>query len=688
MNVESQRFFEFDNFLLDTQQRLLFRDGQPLELTPKVFDILLELVESGGRVVEKKELMESVWPDSFVEESNLTQHISTLRKKLGQDASQQRYILTVPGRGYRFVMPVKSWDDDAIVTVQERVRSRIRIGDVGQSSEQDQIIQSAHRVLPAASEQSRSRTKWAIRIGVAIIFVGALAFLLIRIFRHPTIAPFTNVRLSRFTTDGKVECAAISPNGRQVAYAESDGAQETLWLRQVATSNTGVVVVGPSNLKYIGLTFSPDSDYIYYIAAPLNSPSTLYRVPSLGGKPTGLVEDVDSPPTFSPDGKRMAYARGYPDANESVVMVAGVDGSGEKRLSTLKSPHFAFALGPAPSWSPDGKIITLAVAVADQQGQYQEVYQIDTLNGETKPVTNRKWRRVYRMSWLRDGSGLMMSATDSDTTLPQVWEVAYPSGEPRRITNDLNEYIGLTLTSDSQTAAVVQTDRQSNIWISTTVDGRNAAQVTSNNYDGLNGLTWTPDGRLLYSSARNAANDIWIADAQGKQKLQLTENAANNTSPAISPDGRTIVFVSTRDGKQHLWRMDADGSHVQRLTGGEQDLNPVFTPDGQWIVYRSYVSGNPNIFKIPVNGGAPSRLTEVISGAPAISPDGKTIGCIERPVALEKVKIALVPWDGTPAKLIHRRTLRSDRFFFGPETENHSFTSSPRNRSRICGCCR
>src|SRR5581483_11257711 len=99
MNGPSQRFFEFDNFLLDTQQRLLFRDGQPLELTPKDFDVLLELVESGGRV----------------EESNLTQHISTLRKKLGQDASQQRYILTVPGRGYRFVMPVKSWDDDAVV---------------------------------------------------------------------------------------------------------------------------------------------------------------------------------------------------------------------------------------------------------------------------------------------------------------------------------------------------------------------------------------------------------------------------------------------------------------------------------------------------------------------------------------------------------------------------------------------
>ncbi len=662
MNGPSQRFFEFDNFLLDAQQRLLFRDGQPLELTPKVFDVLLELIESGGRVVEKKELMESVWPDSFVEESNLTQHISTLRKKLGQDATQQRYILTVPGRGYRFVVPVKSWDDDAVVTVQERVTSRVSVADAGQSIERAEIIPAIHRVLPAAPEQNRSWAKWAILIGIGVIVVGVLAFFLIKTFRRPTVASFKNIRMSKFTTDGRVACAAISPNGKQVAYAEADGGQQTLWIRQVATSNTGVVVVGPSNLRYLGLTFSPDDDYIYYIAAPVNSPSTLYRVPALGGKPSALVEDVDSPPTFSPDGKQMAYVRGYPDAKESVLMIAGAEGTGEKRLSTLKFPHYTFTFGPAPAWSPDGKLIICSVSIADDQGQYQELYQVEVANGAAKPMTNRKWRRVFRMAWVSDGSGLVMSAADSDTTLLQVWEVAYPGGEPRRITNDLNDYVGLTLTADSQTAAVVQTDQQANVFVAPAIDGRNAVQVTSNNYDGLDGLRWSPDGRLLYTSARNAANDIWIVDAEGKQKIPLTENAGNNTSPTISPDGRTIVFVSTRDGKQHLWRMDADSSHAQKLTDGKQDMSPVFTADGQWIIYRSSVIGNPNLFKLPLDGGPPVRLTDVISGSPAISPDGKTIACIERPVALEKVKIALVSLNGGPAKLIEPRDVPRQLF--------------------------
>ena len=651
---ESQRFFEFDNFLLDSQQRLLFRDGQPVELTPKVFDVLFELVQSGGRVVEKRELMEKIWPDSFVEEANLTQHVSTLRKKLGQDA-QQRYILTVPGRGYRFVASIQSWDDDAIVTVQERVRSRISVGTPDDSIEPAEISTTTHRALPPVAKQ-RSRTWLLIWAGVAVIVSGAFGLSLVSLVRRRA-APFTNIRLSKFSTNGKVATAAISPDGKQVAYAENDGGQEALWIRQVATSNTGVVVVGPANVSYIGLTFSPDNDYIYYISAPLNSPNTLYRVPALGGKPTALAEDVDSPPTFSPDGKQMAYLRGYPDVLETVLLIAQVDGTGEKRLSTLKSPQFSFVLPSAPSWSPDGRHLACAVSISNDQGQYQELYQVDATTGETNPFTNRKWRRFFRVAWLRDGSGLITTAADSDNSPMQVWEVPYPSGEPRQVTNDLNDYRGLTLTADAKTAAVVQLDQQANVWVSPSIDGRNSVQVTSNNYDGLNGLAWTPDGKLLYTSARNNANDIWIVDAEGKQRTQLTENAGNNTSPAMSPDGKTIAFVSTRDGQPHVWLMDALGARAQRATAGKQDVSPIFTPDGQWIIYRSYVTGNPNLFKLPVAGGAPLRLTEIISFVPAISPDGKTIACVQRPIALARVRLALVPFDGGPAKVIELKDI-------------------------------
>lgn len=640
MSEHPQRFFEFENFLLDSQQRLVFRDGQPLDLTPKVFDILLELVESGGRVLEKKQLMERVWPDSFVEESNLTQQISTLRKKLGQDSTQQRFILTVPGRGYRFVAPVKSWDDDAIVTVQERIRSRVTIRDGAEAADKPaiEVVHSSQKVLPAATSRARPRALFLMI--VALIVVGAGVFLIARFLRRSTPQPFTNIKLTRFTTDGKVVAAAISPNGKQVAYAEDEGGRHSLWVRQVATSNTGVQIIGPATWRYNALTFSPDNDYVYFTAQEINAPAILYRVPALGGTPTKLIEDVDTPPTFSPDGKRIAYLRGYPDVKETSVMTANADGSAESKLSSVKDPRMQLNLGPGPAWSADGETIVCSVSEIGEGETLQEIYRVTVRSGELKPLTHGRWSKVFRLAWAKDGQGVMMSAADSETPALQVWYVAFPSGEARRVTNDLNDYKTLTVTSDSQLAAVVQTDEQANISLTPAEDGKGATQVTSSNYDGFDGLSWIPNGRILYSAIRNGLQDIWLTDSEGKQRIQLTENAGQNTWPSMTPDGRTIIFVSTRDGKQRIWRMDADGNHVQRLTDGARDANPVLSPDGQWIFYLS----GPELFKISINGGSPiSLLNDGLPGSPAISPDGKTLAFAYRKPALGKQRLALLP---------------------------------------------
>src|SRR5580700_4128654 len=106
MPLETQRFYSFEKFRVDAGKRLFFCGERRAPVSPKVFDTLLVLVENSGRVVEKDELMKLVWPDTVVEENNLNQTISALRKVLGEDPTQHRYIVTVPGRGYRFVGPV------------------------------------------------------------------------------------------------------------------------------------------------------------------------------------------------------------------------------------------------------------------------------------------------------------------------------------------------------------------------------------------------------------------------------------------------------------------------------------------------------------------------------------------------------------------------------------------------------
>jgi len=107
MSDPSPGFYEFEDFRLEVSKRLLFRQGQPVRLTPKAFDTLLVLVQRKGEVISKDELMRQVWPDTVVEENNLNQNISTLRRVLGENRGENRYIATVPGQGYRFVPAVE-----------------------------------------------------------------------------------------------------------------------------------------------------------------------------------------------------------------------------------------------------------------------------------------------------------------------------------------------------------------------------------------------------------------------------------------------------------------------------------------------------------------------------------------------------------------------------------------------------
>src|SRR6266542_6990691 len=108
MSFAPGHFHHFDDFTVDSEQKVLLRNGAPLPLAPKVFDTLLILVEDGGRIVEKEALMNRLWPDTFVEESNLGFNINQLRKVLGDDARHPQFIETVARRGYRFIAQARS----------------------------------------------------------------------------------------------------------------------------------------------------------------------------------------------------------------------------------------------------------------------------------------------------------------------------------------------------------------------------------------------------------------------------------------------------------------------------------------------------------------------------------------------------------------------------------------------------
>ncbi|PWT89312.1 MAG: hypothetical protein C5B55_11620, partial [Blastocatellia bacterium] len=615
MSTREHHSFEFGRFRLDETERLLLCDGKSVSLAPKVFDTLVALVRRSGHLIEKDQLMSEVWPDTFVEEVNLAVNISTLRKILGDTDDGESFIETVPKKGYRFVAPVKVLDN-GYVSGQPQVSPAIELPVT-------QIETSGTKTSKSFAESSRRR--WSVWVTLLLLACGVVGFTLYKLgtrTRKPS-ATFATMRVTRLTNSGRVVTAALSPEGKYFVYAQAEAGKQSLWIKQLATGSN-VQVVPPLDVPYAGITFSQDGNFIYYVAD--ESPAaTLYQLPVLGGVPKKLTIDIDSLVALAPDDQRYAFLRGYPAQGESALFIAHADGTNEQKVATRKNPDFFSAFEDAPAWSPDGKLIACPGGTASADGHYMTVLAVTVDNGEIHPLTTQRWFRVRRMAWLRDGHGLIITAQEHDLSPNQLWYVSYPSGEVRRITNDLTEYNDVSLNAEGSTLITIKHEVNSSIWISSAIQTSIGRAIRSNNLDGVEGLSWTPDGRVVFASRSAGKSDIWISDAAGNNQKQLTDSG-NNRWPSASADGRYIVFMSDRAGRQNIWRMDLDGGNQKQLTSGGNEWFPDCAPDSQSVVFLNMLSRRL-LYKVSIDGGVAEDLTTNASSRPAVSPDGKLIAC-------------------------------------------------------------
>jgi len=496
----------------------------------------------------------------------------------------------------------------------------------------DTESKSATGVVPAAPSAMRVPKAWL--AGAALVALIAVAAWSVYAYFVSKPAPFQQIEITRLTSNGKVRLAAISPDGKYVAYVVDEGGaapflgpsgKESLWVRPVAGGND-VQVASAADVVYHQLTFSHDGNFLYAIrGGGENAPMAyLYKIPALGGTEKRLIADIGDEMTLSPDGKELAFLR-FAGPDDSELVTANEDGSNERRLAERKSPPFHLANGIA--WSPNGRTIATEAFWGESVAGRMNPVEFSVRGGPEHPLTGKRWEWLGNMAWLSDGRGLIVNGQEPTSNSRQIEYLSYARGEVRRITTDTNDYRGVSLTADSRTLATVQEKSSFDTWVAPLAEVGRARPVTSGGSSSL--PTWGPTGKIAFSkSGAQGEWDIWIMDADGSNARQLTANAGWNNIPRVSPDGRYIVFTSERTGTAHLWRMDMDGNNPRQLTNSPEDYlwhDSDCTPDGRWVVY-SRVGADGGLWKVSIDGGEPVRLNTAHRGYhPAVSPDGKLL---------------------------------------------------------------
>lgn len=652
--------YEFENFRLDANSLLLFRDGEQLPLTPKVVATLRALVERHGDVVTKDELMQIVWPDTQVEEGNLTQNLYLLRKTLGNTASGTPFIETLRRRGYRFSGVASRVSDTtrdiqfAPVTVQKKANI---YSVVDWQKDRDDRAKGAETESPNAyatiDPGSRIKQSWLYVTLAVVAFVG-LSLGALTIFKAPTSTALSAANEITFEqlTDGRdVADATISPNGDYFAYHEVDGDVSRMFVQQVGQSSR-IEIVPATTRSIFSKTFSPDGQSIYFVAAEKGAKTaTLYRVPTLGGVQTKIVDDVGSVVGISPDGSQIAFARSVADASHTEIFVANSDGTAEHMIYVGHPTSYIWG---GVAWSRDGKSIAFGEVdmrdpVADDKCT---ISAVDVRSREVRNLSQERWDGCGRMEYTFDGKGLVFTGTRKGEGLTtgrdQVYYLSLETGQARRLTNDGHRQDVLSLgVTRSGMILVVPLNRSSQLWsMDATGEAGTALQITRGQADGRAGIAPLPDGRIGYTARTGTSLGVWVLSADAAESHQIVSDPPLIEELRVSGDGKYFYFSSRSNGDPRLFRTSTDGSGVTRAIDDESfDVDSSISPDGNWIAYNSAVTEGESIKKTlriaPASGGPPLELTrDTQTLFPHFSPDSRFVSYVRWP---DKIGVVTAP---------------------------------------------
>jgi DNA-binding winged helix-turn-helix (wHTH) protein/Tol biopolymer transport system component len=571
MFTQPRHLFEFGRFRLDRTERFLFQDGAAVPLSPRLFDTLLVLVENRGHVVQKNDLMQKVWNDVAVEENNLTQSISALRKILGDNLDCPKFIETIPKRGYRFVAPVKEVSEEDAGSDRPSVANLSGKEHLGTG------------LLAGGGTQKRSlRIVPAIVLGTMLLMLMGLAVMWRSWTRWGRQLQLKETQLTTNSSEASLIAAAISPDGRYLAYADSAG----LYVRVSRTGEMHPIAVPPASVIG-GLSWFPDGTRLLATVTGLQpNVDSVWVLSILGQAPVKLL-DGGNQAAVSPDGSQIVFVRGK--GRELWLMAA--NGESPHRILVAANEYLA-----GPVWGWDGKHLAYGRVFSDSA---KVDTTVETLDLETGKIT--------------------ASFSDPDITSG----ILLPDG---RLVFSRNEVISgqsgaslLEFNTDPSSGKVIGKPRQIAHWPSCSIS---ALGVTS-------------DGKHLVALKGLAQADVYIGDIvehRLKNARRLTFNDRDDFASDWTPDSHYVLFASNRNGNMDIFRQGVDEQTAEALiTSPEDKLFLHLSPDGQWLMYFAFRGGYsamkaPLLMRAPLSGGPPQLVFK--------APPASDFRCLKAPATM------------------------------------------------------
>lgn len=600
--------YSFEDIRVDPVQRAVFRGAERVALTPKVFDLLLIFVESPGEVLEKKHLMDRLWPESFVEESNLTQNVAVLRKALRDDSKPNRMILTIPGRGYKFVPEVT------------QAKTEVR-------NQPTEMIAAEPIVHTGGPGNGRGTAMIAAAV-VGILLLGTIGvWWLTRQGATDSVEVARTMQLTAWS--GLDIYPAISPDGNAIVFSSDRSGSFEIYIRQLVTGARDVQLTSDGSQNFEPV-FSPDGSRVVY-ASKLRG--GIWVIPATGGDARQLAQ-FGSRPAWSPDGMQIAFqsdplndlgSRVRNAMPPSTLWIVPAAGGQPQQLTLPGEPPGGHG---APAWSPDGRRIVFdendwnASRLWSVSLEDRSVTLLDTKTAASAsdPIYASDGRSIYFI--VDTGSSLDRIAVSPD---------GRSTGNPERVLDGSGSRIRqVSVDRSGKKMVYASLITESNMWMSPI--GLSAdtqpVQLTKHAHTRTAMPEFSPDGRsILYQSFTSGTlAHLWLMNSDGTDQRQISSRPG--FSPIWSRDGSVIWFVSLEHPNSSMWTIDpATGFEKKLFDFDEEALNARAAPDGTVIAFNSKRSGALNLWLVPITGGAMKQLTfdNEFAGFPAWSPDGRWI---------------------------------------------------------------